>query len=74
MKVVMVEFIDNNNEWAWCDVIRNTTPRQAILDHISDNVDELPENPTFIEEGDFGGNPMVYCKEYEDVRAYYITI
>jgi hypothetical protein len=69
IKAVMTEYLNDNNSWEWYSVNR-TTPDQAICTYLFE-VDAIDDDTkiTFKES-----DGKYYCDQYEDVRAYYITI
>lgn len=68
LKVVMLEHIGEDNSWEWYDVIRDTTPEEAVKSYLEERLGEGEEMENLKLEDD-----MVYG-ELTDVRAYYITI
>ena len=74
IKAVMVEYIDENNQWAWYEVSKNETPKQAIKRYL-DN-DELCAEIIKVKGYDVPGcaSGEYWIAKTEDVRAFYITI
>lgn len=65
-KSIMIEFMNDNGEWAWYAVIRDATPLEGLAYYAKDNgVTNLTT-----QEGDDG---FLYLVE-ADVRAYGIDI
>jgi hypothetical protein len=63
-KVIMVEHIDDNNNWAWYAVIKGTTPKKAIEWYLSEQ--GLEDNVIQQKDG--------WYSEEENVRAYEISL
>lgn len=72
-RAVMVEYIDDCNNWSWYGVYINTTPEDAIKAYLKESAEIEPEKVTFIEGGDEG---YTYPSEEVsiDVRAQWIDL
>ena len=71
---VMVEFIDDTNNWNWFDVRVNTTPEKAIIDYLENHgLIEENEKVTFTTEMTEDGYEAVYADK-DDVRAFIINL
>ncbi len=66
-KAIMVEFINDNNDWVWYSVYKNCTAKQALESYWYENCSEEVK-PEFIENKD-----GLYLKD-TDARAYEIDI
>jgi hypothetical protein len=71
IKVVMCEYMNDDNAWEWYSITRNT-PKQAICDYLFE-VDEIDDLTNVKFNKPEGLNNAIYAKDF-DVRAYYITI
>lgn len=69
IKITIVEHINDNNEWVWYDIYKNSAcaPEQAVKDYLEDMGLNLEQEIKTDKDG------MVYATE-DDVRAYNYTI
>ena len=75
LRVVMLEFINDLNEWSWYSITRNDTPRRAIKRYLKeygldDEIIRTEKDPDLCI---VGKNEVLYA-ENTDIRAYYIDI
>lgn len=70
-RAVMLEFIDDSNNWAWYSVLITKTPRQAIISYLIDCGYIDDEKETKIKQDTDG---IWYDEKNEDIRAYYINL
>lgn len=66
LQVVMVEHIGDTGNWEWYDVVRDSTPKEQVIQYMQEQhgLDDIETEQQ---------NEMVYGVGV-DVRAYYIFI